>query len=159
MAKKARAKTLDDKSLDLITAKLSHFLADTFVLYVKTLNYHWNMVGAEFFMYHKLLEKQYEELAQAADTIAERIRQLGRVAPASMADFLKLTSLQEGSYGIAQGQMIYELALSHEAMVEHCHRLIPFTDEKSDQGTSDLLIVQIRYHSKQAWLLRSHLEK
>lgn len=150
-------KTLNEKTIDKITSKLAHFLADTFVLYVKTLNFHWNMTGAEFFMYHKLLEKQYEDLAHATDEIAERIRMLGKQAPATMASFLKLASLKEGSAGLSQEQMIQDLAETHEAMVEQCHALIQFTEEAQDQGSADLITEQIRFHAKQAWLLRSHL--
>jgi starvation-inducible DNA-binding protein len=152
-----KRKALDEKTIDKITKQLSHFLSDTFVLYVKTLNFHWNMVGTEFFMYHKLLEKQYEDMAKAIDEIAERIRMLGRIAPGTMADFLKLSSLKEGSSKLGQKQMIKELVESHENLVEECHELIQFTESVNDQGTSDLVIEQIRFHAKQAWLLRSHL--
>lgn len=152
-------KTIDEKTIDQITSKLAHFLSDTFILYVKTLNFHWNMVGPEFFMYHKLLEKQYEELAEANDELAERIRMLGRVAPGSLQEFLKLSCLKESPTDLSQEQMIHELVETHEAMVEHCHEIIQFTDEKKDQGTSDLLIERIRSHAKQAWLLRSHFVK
>lgn len=140
-----------------IAKKLSHFLADNFALYVKTLNYHWNMVGPEFFMYHKLLEEQYQELAEASDELAERIRMLGFQAPATMQDFLKLTCLKEGKAGLSQDKMIAELVKDHESMVSHAHGLIAFTDEKKDQGTSDLVIERLRFSDKAAWLLRSHL--
>ncbi|MFZ0564601.1 MAG: DNA starvation/stationary phase protection protein [Chlamydiales bacterium] len=152
-------KMLDNKTIDQITTKLAHFLSDTFVLYVKTLNFHWNMVGPEFFMYHQLLQKQYEELAEASDELAERIRMLGRSAPGSMQDFLQLSCLKESPTNLSQKEMIQELVEMHEILVEHCHGLIKFTEEVLDQGTADLLIERIRSHSKQAWLLRSHLEK
>jgi starvation-inducible DNA-binding protein len=152
-------KTLSEKTIDQICTKLADFLADTFILYVKTLNYHWNMQGPNFFMYHKLLESQYEQMAHANDEIAERIRMLGRSAPATLASFLKLTSLKEGKTGLSEEQMIHDLAESHEIMVESCHKLISFTENAEDQGTADLIIEQIRFHAKQAWLLRSHLVK
>lgn len=152
-------KTLDNKTVDQITTKLAHFLSDTFVLYVKTLNFHWNMVGPEFFMYHHLLQKQYEELAEANDELAERIRMLGRSAPGSMQDFLQLSCLKESPANLHQNDMIQELVETHDTLIEHCHSLIKFTEEVLDQGTADLLIERIRSHSKQAWLLRSHLEK
>ncbi len=151
-------KVLDNRKIDLITTQLSNFLADTFLLYVKTLNFHWNMVGPQFFMYHKLLEEQYKDLAKAADEIAERIRQLGKHAPATLSEFLSLSSFKEPKGKLSQEQMIFDLAETHNLMVEKCHKLIDFTEELLDQGTADLIIDQIRFHAKQAWLLRSHQE-
>lgn len=159
MAKKAVKKTLDDKTIVQITQKLAHFLSDTYVLYIKTQNFHWNMSGPEFFMYHRLLEEQYKELAEAIDELAERIRMLGQLAPGSMKQFLELSSLKESPVTLKWDAMIKELVGAHEEMIEHCHALIAFTDEVEDQGTSDLLIERIRAHSKQAWLLRSHFTK
>src|ERR1700722_19813428 len=140
-----------------VVTQLSHFLADSFVLYVKTLNYHWNMVGTEFFMYHRLLEEQYGELAEASDSLAERIRQLGRPCPATMGEFLKLSSLKEGKSSNKQDVMVRELADDNALMEEILHKIIDFTDNALDQGTSDLLNERIRAHAKAGWLLRSHL--
>lgn len=151
--------TLSKQTLAKISDRLSHFLADTFVLYVKTLNFHWNMVGSEFYMFHKLLEEQYKKLTEAIDEIAERIRMLHGISPGSMAEFMQLSSLKESPGNLSQKQMVEELMLNHEELVEHCHELIKYTDSVYDQGTSDLIIEQIRFHSKQAWLLRSHLER
>jgi len=152
-------KTLDSKTIDQIATKLSHFLSDTFVLYVQTLNFHWNMVGAEFFMYHHLLQKQYEALAEAIDDLAERIRMLGKISPGSMQEFLNLSCIKESETKLSQEEMVHELIETHETLIEHCHETIQFTEEVKDQGTADLLIERIRFHAKQAWLLRSHLEK
>lgn len=140
-----------------ICQKLSHFLADTFVLYVKTLNFHWNMKSAQFYMYHKLLQEQYEALQEAADEVAERIRMLGGIAPGSLKEFLDLACLKESSTKLTDQQMVKELVSVHEKLVEHCRELIQFTDSVNDQGTSDLLVDRMRDHDKQAWLLRSHL--
>lgn len=142
-----------------IAKRLSHFLADNFVLYVKTLNFHWNMVGPEFFMYHKLLEEQYKELAEASDELAERIRMIGFQAPATMQEYLALTCLKEGKAKQTQDKMIADLVKDHESMVSHAHELIAFTDNAKDQGTSDLIIERLRFSDKAAWLLRSHLSK
>lgn len=151
--------TLDAKTIGQITDKLSHFLSDTILLYIKTLNFHWNMVGPEFFMYHRLLEEQYKELVEGADEIAERIRQLGKHAPGSMHEFLKLACLKEAKSSLGWREMISNLVQDHDSMVEHCHKIIEFTDNVLDQGTSDLFNELIRAHSKSAWLLRSHLVK
>lgn len=150
-------KTLSSDTIDTITEQLGHFLSDTFLLYVKTLNFHWNMVGREFFMYHKLLEEQYKELQEAIDELAERIRMLGRKAPGSMKRFLEQTQLKEPKEELNADQMVKELVHDHESLIESCHKLINFTEEASDQGTADLLIKRIRSHSKEAWLLRSHI--
>lgn len=150
-------KTLSSETIDAITRHLGHFLSDTFVLYVKTLNFHWNMVGREFFMYHKLLEEQYKELQEALDELAERIRMLGRKSPGSMKRFLGYAELKESHEELKAEQMIHELVDDHEKLVESGHKLINLTEEASDQGTADLLIKRIRSHAKQAWLLRSHL--
>lgn len=150
-------KALSEKTIDEISGKLAHFLSDTFIIYVKTLNFHWNMIGAEFYMYHRLLEEQYKELQEAIDEMAERIRMLGRKAPGSMNHFLKLACLKEAKEELTQEEMILQLIEDHENAIEHCHQIIQFTDKALDQGTSDLLIERIRSHAKQAWLLRSHL--
>jgi starvation-inducible DNA-binding protein len=142
-----------------IPTGLSHILADTGVLYFKTLNFHWNMVGPEFYMYHRLLEEQYKELAEALDDLAERIRMLGFPAPGSMSAFLQLACMNESLENLSQEEMVRELVESHESMVEHCRELIKASDALSDQGTSDLLIERLRLHDKNAWLLRSHLER
>lgn len=150
-------KTLTPEAIDEITDKLAHFLSDTFVLYVKTLNFHWNMEGREFYMYHRLLEDQYKELQEATDELAERIRMLGRFTPGSLKNFLELSCLKESKAEKQAEHMIQELVKDHEELVEHCHQIIQVTDKLLDQGTSDLLIERLRSHDKQAWLLRSHL--
>lgn len=153
----AKKQTINQKTMNQIALMLAHFLSNNFVLYVKTLNFHWNMAGPQFFMYHKLLEHQYEELAKANDDLAERIRMLGGLSPGSMKELLSLAGLKESKSNLSWQEMIQDLVASHEAMIEECHHLIEFTDQKKDQGTSDLIIERIRFHDKQAWLLRSHL--
>lgn len=154
----AKEKRKNQDAVHLITL-LSHFVADTAVLYVKTLNFHWNMVGPQFYMYHRLLEEQYKELAEALDELSERIRMLGGAAPGSMEEFLKLACLKESKSTLSQDTMIKELADSHESLIGHCHEVIAFSDSIGDQGTSDLLIERLRAHDKNAWLLRSHFKK
>ena len=149
---------MDDTTRKEVCRQLAHYLADTYVLYVKTQNFHWNMVGSEFFMYHKLLEEQYESLADANDELAERIRQLKEKAPGSMEQFLELSEIKEASSNLSQQKMIQELANNHSHMVEKGEELIAYCDQNGDPATSDMIVGRIREHGKQAWLLRSHLD-
>lgn len=158
MAKKIFTATIDKKMLNEIIERLSCFTADTALIYFKTLNFHWNMVGPEFYMYHKLLEEQYEELAEGLDSLAERLRMLGAHAPASFAEYLALTSLKEPKGRLTQDKMVRELASDHLALVGIAHSLIDLCDEALDQGSSDLLIERLRFHDKAAWILDSHLK-
>jgi starvation-inducible DNA-binding protein len=141
-----------------VAQKLARYLSDTYVLYVKTQNFHWNMEGEEFFMYHKLLEEQYEALAEAADELAERIRQLGEKAPHGMTAFLEKATLCESSSTLSQKEMIEILVRDHTFMVENGEELIAFCDTNGDPGTSDMVVGRIRDHDKQAWLLKSHYQ-
>jgi len=155
MASKAKK----SKSEGGVIERLSHFMADTAIVYVKTLNFHWNMVGTEFFMYHRLLEEQYKEMSEGLDELAERIRMLGGQAPGSMKEFLGLACIPESPSNLSQERMVQQLVKDNESLVEHAHALIEYSDEQNDQGTSDLVIERLRAHDKNAWLLRSHLEK
>ncbi|MFN0065379.1 MAG: Dps family protein [Chlamydiales bacterium] len=148
---------MNKKNLEIVCKKLGHLLADIYVLYIKTLNFHWNMEGSEFFMYHKLLQSQYEELSEAADEVAERIRQLGKLAPCSMKEFLALARLKESSGKLPMATMIKELVKSHEQMVDYCRDIVEYCDEHKDLGTSDLIVTRMRSHDKEAWLLRSNI--
>ena len=151
--------TLEKKKIATIVDGLSMYLADTMILYVKTLNYHWNMVGSEFFMYHKLLEDQYNNLADALDEVAERIRMLGAEAPATLTEFLKLASLKEGKAKQTQDKMVKELFEDHDRMSAMGRSLIGFCDNSNDQGTSDMIVDRIKWHDKASWLLRSHFTR
>lgn len=150
---------LNKKATTQICERLAHFMADSFVVYMKTLNFHWNMIGENFYMYHKLLEDQYNEAIIGIDAVAERIRQLGLQAPANMAEILSLSCIKESKAKLSQLQMVKELANDNSLLVEHCREIINYSDEEDDQGTSDLLIDRMRAHDKNAWMLRSHFEK
>lgn len=150
---------LDKKTCDEICGRLSHFMADSFVVYMKTLNFHWNMVGDRFFMFHKLLEEQYEEVSEGIDQLAERIRMLGQPSPGTLSEILNLSCIKEANKKLSQEKMIEELAKDNTTLVEHCRQIIDFTDEKEDQGSSDLLVDRMRAHDKNAWILRSHIER
>lgn len=141
-----------------MTDGLSQLLANTYIVYVQTQNFHWNVVGTHFYSYHKMFEEQYNQLADAIDVIAERIRSLKTVAPASLRDFLKLTTLKEAEGKLDALAMIKALLLSHEAISAHIVSLFEIAKECNDEVTLDLLIVRKAEHEKISWMLRSSLE-
>lgn len=131
-------------------------LADTYVLYLKTQNFHWNVVDPRFSDLHSFFQKQYEELAEAIDVIAERIRMLRFRAPASMQEFLEISSLEESIGDISADEMIQILLNDHESIASKIRPYIPEAQKKGDEGSADLLIQRLRSHEKTAWMLRSH---
>ncbi len=141
---------------------LKGHLADLHVLYIKTRNYHWNVVGPRFQPLHAFFEEQYDVLSEAIDEVAERIRKLQGKAPGSMAEFLKMARLCEEKadvYPPADG-MIRSLLADHEAVIRQLRKDIDTTAEKSDDiGTSDFLTGLMESHEKMAWMLRSFLEE
>jgi starvation-inducible DNA-binding protein len=132
-------------------------LADTYVLYVKTQNFHWNIVDPRFAMLHKLFEEQYEELAEASDAIAEQIRKLGEIAPASMRQFLEMSTLEEASGELSGDQMLKQLMSDHDNLARSLSEWIDHASNKGDQATADLYVNRLHAHQKAAWMLRSHL--
>ncbi len=137
---------------------LSRLLADTYTLYLKTHNYHWNVTGPMFNTLHLMFETQYTELALAVDLIAERIRALGHVAPGSYAAYSKLSSIKEEE-GVPKAQeMIRNLVEGQEAVVRTARSIFPVVDEAGDEPTADLLTQRMQIHEKNAWMLRSMLE-
>lgn len=136
---------------------LATLLADTYTLYLKTQGFHWNVTGPHFYTLHGLFESQYNELSEAVDEIAERIRALGVVAPASFQQFSKLTSLQEETKIIATEAMVAQLLQDHEALIKKIRSFYSVTEETGDEGTADLFTERLRAHEKSAWMLRSIL--
>ena len=137
---------------------LSHLLADTYTLYLKTHNFHWNVTGPMFNTLHLMFEGQYNELALAVDTIAERIRALGHPAPGSYKDFAKLSSIKEAS-GVPDAKtMIKQLVEGQEAVVRTARKVFPVAEKASDEPTCDLLTQRMQTHEKTAWMLRSMLQ-
>ena len=141
-----------------IADELAHFLADTYVLYLKTQNFHWNVKGPQFYFLHKMFEEQYQALALAVDEIAERIRSLGGYAPASFSQFSNLSSLKEVTTELNAETMIQKLLKDHEIMINHIATIISKTQKAQDEGTTDLLIQRLKEHEKTAWMLRSSLK-
>lgn len=140
-----------------VTNALTTLLANTYILYVKTQNFHWNVTGYHFYSYHKMFEEQYLQLSAAIDEIAERIRSLQAVAPASLAEFLKLASLKEANGVLEANEMIKELLSDHELMSKHILNLFEIIKECNDEVTFDLLIERKSEHDKISWMLRSIL--
>jgi starvation-inducible DNA-binding protein len=138
---------------------LSRLLADSYTLYLKTHNYHWNVTGPQFSSLHTLFEQQYTELAVAVDDIAERIRSLGIRAPGSYEEFAKLTSVDEAGGGESADDMIRQLVTGQETIVRTAREAFPAADEANDEPTADLLTQRMQSHEKNAWMLRSLLEK
>jgi starvation-inducible DNA-binding protein len=141
-----------------IAQGLSRVLADTYTLYLKTHNFHWNVTGPMFQTLHLMFETQYIELALAVDLIAERIRSLGFPAPGTYKQYAELSSIKE-EQGIPKAQdMIRLLVEGQESVVRTARSLYPTVEAASDEATADLLTQRIQLHEKTAWMLRSLLE-
>lgn len=141
-----------------IAKGLSSLLADSYTLYLKTHNYHWNVTGPMFQTLHLMFEEQYTELATAVDVIAERIRSLGIHAPGSYTQFSELASVKEEIGVPSATNMIKDLVLSHEMTAKTARSVFPSAEEGKDEATMDLLTQRIQLHEKTAWMLRSLLE-
>ena len=140
-----------------VAEALSHVLADTFTLYLKTHNFHWNVIGPMFHTLHLMFEEQYNELWLAGDAIAERIRALGCVAPGSYREFAKLTYVREPDAVLSANEMIAELLSDHETCARTARRALSVARTPVDAPTEDLLTQRVMAHEKTAWMLRSIL--
>ncbi|TAK89850.1 MAG: DNA starvation/stationary phase protection protein [Burkholderiaceae bacterium] len=168
MAKKTKTITAPDATaIDIgiptgerkkIAAGLAVLLADSYTLYLKTHNFHWNVTGPMFNTLHLMFEAQYTELALAVDLIAERIRALGFPAPGSYAAFEQLTSIKEATDVPPAEEMIRQLVAGQESVVRTARRIFPLVDKASDEPTADLLTQRMQVHEKTAWMLRSLLQ-
>jgi len=134
---------------------LSRLLADSYTLYLKTHNFHWNVTGPMFNTLHLMFEEQYTELATAVDEIAERIRALGEPAPGSYAEFARLTAIEEAAGPVDANEMIRQLVAGQEQVVRTARGVFPAAEEASDEPTADLLTQRMQVHEKNAWMLRS----
>ncbi|MHC8509796.1 MAG: Dps family protein [Rhodospirillales bacterium] len=137
---------------------LSRVLADTYTLYLKTHNFHWNVTGPMFNTLHLMFETQYNELALAVDEIAERIRALGHPAPGSYARFAELSSVREETGVPKAEEMIRQLAQDNERAAKTAREVHPAAAGAGDEPTADLLTQRMQAHEKTAWMLRSMLE-
>ena len=148
---------MDDKQRRAIAAGLSKLLADTYTLYLKTHNFHWNVTGPQFNSLHLMFEGQYTELALAVDLIAERIRALGEPAPGSYSAFAKLATIAEAEGNPSATDMVRILAEDQLAVVRTARSVFPLADAANDEPTADLLTQRMQVHEKTAWMLRANL--
>jgi starvation-inducible DNA-binding protein len=149
---------IEEKDRKAVAEGLANVLADSYTLYLKTHNFHWNVTGPMFNSLHLMFEQQYTELALAVDLVAERIRALGHPAPGSYAQFSKLTSVREATEVPHANEMIRQLVEGHEAVARTARKVFPLADRAGDQVTMDLLTQRMQVHEKNAWMLRSLLE-
>lgn len=138
-----------------IADSLCHLLADTYTLYLKTLNFHWNVTGPQFSTLHLLFEGQYTELAAAVDEIAERIRALGHPAPASYSAYAKLAKVKEATDHPTAHEMIKRLNEDQHIVCETANKVFKIASQHDDQATADLATRRLQIHEKTAWMLKS----
>ncbi len=148
---------INSDNREVIVEGLSRLLADSYTLYLKTHNYHWNVTGPMFTALHTLFEEQYTELATAVDVIAERIRALGEFAPGSYKAFAKLTAIKEENDVPDAETMLKNLLNSHEVIIRHARELLQTEAIDTDEVSGDLLTQRMEFHEKNAWMLRSML--
>jgi starvation-inducible DNA-binding protein len=148
---------IQEKDRLAIAEGLSHLLADTYTLYLKTHKFHWNVTGPMFQTLHLMFETQYTELALAVDLIAERIRALDILAPGSYSEFAQLSSIEEDTGTPNAQEMIQKLVEGQESVVRTARSLYPVVNAASDEPTADLLTQRLQIHEKNAWMLRSLL--
>lgn len=149
---------INNKDRKNIADGLSRLLADSYILYLKTHNFHWNVEGPMFNTLHQMFMVQYTELWNALDLIAERIRSLGHYAPGSYKKYTSLSSIDESEEEtLSAKNMIKQLLDGHEAVVKTIRSLYPMADKAQDEATLDLLTQRLQLHEKTAWMLRSLL--
>lgn len=149
---------LDDAQRAVITQGLSRLLADSYILYLKTHNFHWNVTGPMFQTLHLLFMTQYTELWNALDIIAERIRALDFPAPGTYKEFTKLSSIKEHDGVPKAEEMIRQLIDGQDSVVRTARGLFPVAEKAGDQPTCDLLTQRMLIHEKNAWMLRALLQ-
>ncbi len=148
---------ISDEDRAAIADQLSHLLADTYTLYLRTHQYHWNVTGPMFQTLHLMFEAQYNELWLAVDLIAERIRALGFPAPGSYREFAELTTIEEESDRPDSTEMIRRLVVGHETVARTARGAFDLVGSARDEPTADLLTQRLQVHEKEAWMLRSLL--
>jgi starvation-inducible DNA-binding protein len=150
---------LQTKQRTQMAEQLAAFLATTYTLYLKTLYYHWNVTGPSFHSLHKMFEEQYENLHEAGDAIAERIRALGHMTPGTTREFLELSAISEDeSLPRDPRQMVKNLLKDNESASLAARIVLKNAQEVEDEVTADMLIERMAYHDEVAWMLRATIE-
>ena len=149
---------IDSADREAIAQGLARLLADTYTLYLKTHNFHWNVTGPMFQTLHLMFEEQYNELWLAVDMIAERIRVLGYPAPGTYGEYAELTSIEETKGVPSAEEMLKLLVEGNEAVVRTAREVFPTVEGANDEPSADLLTQRMQIHEKSAWMLRSLLE-
>ncbi|QLH43712.1 MAG: DNA starvation/stationary phase protection protein [Coxiellaceae bacterium] len=149
---------INEQGRQEVAKQLAKLLANTYALYLKTQNFHWNVTGEHFYSLHKLFEEQYTALAEAIDEIAERIRALGHPAPASFTEFLKLMTIKEAAGKLTAKAMIEQLVADNETLSREARGVFPAAEAANDEATADLVTIRMAEHEKAAWMLRSLVE-
>jgi starvation-inducible DNA-binding protein len=139
-------------------AALTAMLADSYTLYLKTQNFHWNVTGPMFTTLHTLFEVQYTDLSLAVDEIAERVRALNAPVPGSFSEFAKVANVRESVGPVVAKKMIAELVADQEVLADAARAVIAAAEKEGDTGSADLATRRLQTHDKNAWMLRSHLE-
>jgi starvation-inducible DNA-binding protein len=147
-----------EKDRKNIAEGLERMLADTYTLYLKTHNFHWNVTGPMFQTLHLMFQTQYNEIWLAVDVIAERIRALGFPAPGSYKEFAALTEIRDSNGVPNAGEMIRQLVDGQETVVRTARSILPIAEAAGDQPTADVLTQRMTVHEQNAWRLRSLLE-
>lgn len=146
---------IDESDRAAIATELGRVLADTYTLYLKTHNYHWNVTGPRFRDLHLMFEEQYTELAAAVDAIAERIRTLGFPAPGTYREYSELTRIEERPGVPSAEDMVGDLVIAQEVVVRTCREMLPLAQQADDESTASLVADRMAVHEKAAWMLRS----
>ncbi|MBM3468348.1 MAG: DNA starvation/stationary phase protection protein [Alphaproteobacteria bacterium] len=150
---------IQKKDRKIIAEAIRRILADTLVLYVKTLGFHWNVTGANFYSLHTLFKELYEDLSEGSDLLAERIRALGYWAPSSFTESIGLSAIKEETSHIYDASdMLRQLVQDNELMVRRLKEVFDVANANNDSVTADMITQRMEKHSKVAWMLRSHLE-
>lgn len=144
--------------LEKVAQGLARVLADSYILYLKTQNFHWNVTGPTFGELHAMFEQQYKDLALAVDELAERIRAIGQFAPGSFKQFSALAEVEEEPDVLPADGMITALAADHECVVRRMRGVLATAESVDDAETGDIMIRRMQTHGKHAWMLRSYLQ-
>lgn len=148
---------MSDSNRKAVGQALSHFLADSYAIYLKTQNFHWNVKGPHFYSLHIMFEKQYGEIAEALDEIAERVQALGFHIDASFSGFQKGCCIKEDRKPASARQMVAKLLDAHEELIRCGREISKIAETNDDPATVDLMGRRLGAHEKMAWMLRSHL--